>query len=104
SLIIDPKKMVETLKAQEGLPGNFEWNYTVPNYSNITWTSSVSSKDSGNVNFNGDIVLPDVTNPKEFAASLKDVVKNDVSVQKLLKESTIGALSPNYNTLGIRRY
>ena len=52
----------------------------------------------------GDIILPDVTNPEQFASALKDVVKNNTSVQRLLKDSTIGTLSRNNNSLSIRKY
>lgn len=52
----------------------------------------------------GDIMLPNVTDPEQFATSLKDVIKNDNTVQKILKDSTIGSLSKNSNSFSIRKY
>lgn len=77
----------------------------IPNFT--TNIPSFVGSHAGNKNINisiGDIILPDVTNTEQFASALKDVVKNNTSVQRLLKDSTIGTLSRNNNSLSIRKY
>lgn len=77
----------------------------IPNFT--TNIPSFAGSHVGNKNINisiGDIILPDVTNTEQFASALKDVVKNNTSVQRLLKDSTIGTLSRNNNSLSIRKY
>ncbi len=56
----------------------------------------------------GDIHLPNVQNPEQFTAEIKTLmknsIKNDAGMQKLLEEVTIRKLGRNYNSLGIRRF
>ena len=80
-------------------PANMDFKYL----NNIPLPTHQNKNQTLNIEI-GDIVLPDVTNPDQFANSLKNVVKNNTSVQKQLKDLTIGSLSSKNNSLNIRKY
>lgn len=66
--------------------------------------SSISKNADRDVNIEiGDIILPDVTDGKEFAESLKNTLKNDTSVQKMFKDFTVTSLTGG-NSMSIRKY
>lgn len=53
----------------------------------------------------GDVNLEGVQNPQQFASSMKDVIKNNTGgVRNMIKDTTVGSLSSNHNSLGIRKY
>lgn len=94
-------EMTENLwKLAQQNPVNFKDMSIVPILPSVNNSSS-----KGNVNIDiGNITLPSVTKPEEFAGALKDTIKTNSSVQKQLQELTIGTLNKNNNSLGIRRF
>lgn len=53
----------------------------------------------------GDVNLEGVQNPQQFASSMKDAIKNNTGgVRNMINDTTVGSLSPNHNSLGIRKY
>lgn len=60
---------------------------------------------NGNVSIDiGNIELPNVTNPKEFASQLVSAVQKDRTVQNTLRELTDIPVNRNYNRLSINKY
>lgn len=66
----------------------------------------VTNRTDNDINITiGDVNLEGVQNPQQFASSMKDVIKNNTGgVRNMLKDTTVGSLSPNHNSLGIRKY
>lgn len=94
-------EMTENLwKLAQQNPVKFKNMNAIPILPNIN-----NSLSKGNVSIDiGNITLPSVTKPEEFAGALKDTIKTNSSVQKQLQELTIGTLNKNNNSLGIRRF
>lgn len=51
-----------------------------------------------------EIVLPNVHNRKEFAAEMKEAIKKEPSVRKIIQGVTIDTLGRNHNSLSIMKY
>lgn len=66
----------------------------------------VTNRTDNDINITiGDVNLEGVQNPQQFASSMKDVIKNNTGgVRNMLKDTTVGSLSSNHNSLGIRKY
>ena len=66
----------------------------------------VTNRTDNDINITiGDVNLEGVQNPQQFASSMKDVIKNNTGgVRNMIKDTTIGSLSSNHNSLGIRKY
>ena len=66
----------------------------------------VTNRTDNDINITiGDVNLEGVQNPQQFASSMKDAIKNNTGgVRNMIKDTTVGSLSPNHNSLGIRRY
>lgn len=66
----------------------------------------VTNRTDNDINITiGDVNLEGVQNPQQFASSMKDVIKNNTGgVRNMIKDTTVGSLSPNHNSLGIRKY
>ena len=69
----------------------------LPNIQTLDRNSNVSI-DIGNIE------LPNVTNPKEFASQLVSAVQRDRTVQNTLRELTDIPVNRNYNRLSINKY
>lgn len=66
----------------------------------------VTNRTDNDINITiGDVNLEGVQNPQQFASSMKDVIKNNTGgVRNMIKDTTVGSLSSNHNSLGIRKY
>lgn len=66
----------------------------------------VTNRTDNDINITiGDVNLEGVQNPQQFASSMKDAIKNNTGgVRNMIKDTTVGSLSPNHNSLGIRKY
>lgn len=66
----------------------------------------VTNRTDNDINITiGDVNLEGVQNPQQFASSMKDAIKNNTGgVRNMLKDTTVGSLSSNHNSLGIRKY
>lgn len=66
----------------------------------------VTNRTDNDINITiGDVNLEGVQNPQQFASSMKDIIKNNTGgVRNMLKDATVGSLSSNHNSLGIRKY
>lgn len=66
----------------------------------------VNNKVDNDVNISiGDIKLEGVQDPKQFATTMKDVIKNNTGgVRSMIKEDTIGSLSKGYNSQSVKRW
>ena len=66
----------------------------------------VNNRTDNDINITiGDVNLEGVQNPQQFASSMKDVIKNNTGgVRNMIKDTTVGSLSSNHNSLGIRKY
>ena len=66
----------------------------------------VNNRTDNDINITiGDVNLEGVQNPQQFASSMKDAIKNNTGgVRNMIKDTTVGSLSPNHNSLGIRKY
>lgn len=66
----------------------------------------VTNRTDNDINITiGDVNLEGVQNPQQFASSMKDAIKNNTGgVRNMIKDTTVGSLSSNHNSLGIRKY
>lgn len=66
----------------------------------------VNNRTDNDINITiGDVNLEGVQNPQQFASSMKDAIKNNTGgVRNMIKDTTVGSLSSNHNSLGIRKY
>ena len=66
----------------------------------------VTNRTDNDINITiGDVNLEGVQNPQQFASSMKNIIKNNTGgVRNMLQDATVGSLSSNHNSLGIRKY
>lgn len=66
----------------------------------------VTNRTDNDINITiGDVNLEGVQNPQQLASSMKDIIKNNTGgVRNMIKDTTVGSLSSNHNSLGIRKY
>ncbi|MFG6382703.1 MAG: hypothetical protein K1V96_00395, partial [Lachnospiraceae bacterium] len=98
---VQPTITTEITPSIDLLPLQTDMPLASPNYTQFLPDSSSAVK---NVMVTvGDVCLPNVDNPKEFATELVDVLKNDTTVQKTF-ETFVNTSLTGGNSLSTRKY
>lgn len=94
---------------ETALPGRNDGLYGLAKALNDSLRYGAAEQNTEKIEIHfGDIHLPNVQNPEQFSSEIKTVmkntIKNDIGMQKLLEGVTVSKLGRNYNSLSIRKY